>query len=44
MAAALVLRHMLGRTNRSVLADHWRGDPATLDAIIRASHEGRGKA
>jgi len=29
MAAALVLRHMLSRTNRSVLADHRRGDPAT---------------
>lgn len=33
--AALVLRHVLRRTDRSVLADHWRGDPSTLDAIIR---------
>jgi uncharacterized membrane protein YkvA (DUF1232 family) len=35
IVAALVLRHVLKRTDRSVLADHWRGDPATLDAIIR---------
>jgi uncharacterized membrane protein YkvA (DUF1232 family) len=35
IVAALVLRHVLRRTDRAVLADHWRGDPATLDAIIR---------
>ena len=35
IVAALVLRHVLKRTGRSVLADHWRGDPATLDSIIR---------
>jgi uncharacterized membrane protein YkvA (DUF1232 family) len=35
IVAALVLRHVLRRTDRSVLADHWRGDPSTLDAIIR---------
>ena len=35
IVAALVLRHVLRRTDRSVLADHWRGDPFTLDAIIR---------
>jgi len=44
IVAALVLRHILSRTNRSVLADHWRGDPATLDAIIRFPLGGRGKA
>jgi uncharacterized membrane protein YkvA (DUF1232 family) len=38
IVAALVLRHVLRRTDRAVLADHWRGDPATLDAAIR---EGR---
>ncbi|HEX9123514.1 MAG TPA: DUF1232 domain-containing protein [Actinomycetota bacterium] len=37
IVAALVLRHVLRRTDRSVLADHWRGDAATLDAIIRRS-------
>jgi uncharacterized membrane protein YkvA (DUF1232 family) len=36
IVAALVLRHVLRRTDRAVLGDHWRGDPATLDAIIRS--------
>ena len=35
IVAALVLRHVLRRTDRDVLHDHWRGDPSTLDAIIR---------
>ena len=35
VVAALVLRHVLKRTDRSVLADNWRGDPVTLDTIIR---------
>lgn len=35
IVAALVLRHVLRRTDRAVLVDHWRGDPSTLDAIIR---------
>jgi uncharacterized membrane protein YkvA (DUF1232 family) len=34
IVAALVLRHVLRATDRAVLADHWRGDPSTLDAII----------
>ena len=34
IVAALVLRHVLRRTDRSVLAEHWRGDPATLDRIV----------
>jgi uncharacterized membrane protein YkvA (DUF1232 family) len=38
IVAALVLRHVLRRTDRAVLADHWHGEPATLDAII---HLGR---
>lgn len=33
IVAALVLRHLLRRTERSVLFEHWRGDPATLEAI-----------
>ncbi len=36
IVAGLVLRHVVRRTDRVVLADHWRGDPATLDAIIGA--------
>ena len=35
VVAALVLRHVMRRTDRAVLAEHWRGDPATLDAITR---------
>lgn len=35
IVAALVLRHVLKRTDRSVLADHWRGGSDTLDKIIR---------
>lgn len=35
IVAALVLRHVLRRTDRNVLIEHWRGNPATLDAIIR---------
>jgi uncharacterized membrane protein YkvA (DUF1232 family) len=34
VVAALVLRHVLRRTDRSVLTEHWRGDPATLDWIV----------
>jgi uncharacterized membrane protein YkvA (DUF1232 family) len=39
IVAALVLRHVLRRTDRAVLIDHWRGDASTLDAIV---HLGRG--
>lgn len=35
IVAAVVLRHVLRRTERAVLADHWRGESSTLDAIIR---------
>jgi uncharacterized membrane protein YkvA (DUF1232 family) len=40
IVAAVVLRHVLRRTDRTVLADHWRGEPETLDTIL---HLGRGK-
>jgi uncharacterized membrane protein YkvA (DUF1232 family) len=33
--AALVLRHVMRRTTPEVVVDHWRGDPATLDTILR---------
>jgi uncharacterized membrane protein YkvA (DUF1232 family) len=36
IVAALVLRHLLRRTDRTVVLEHWRGDPATLDAIVGA--------
>ena len=34
--AGLVLRHVLRRTDREVVAAHWRGEPSTLDAILTA--------
>lgn len=38
IVAALVLRHVLKRTDRSLLAEHWRGDPTTLDRIVGSPH------
>lgn len=35
IVAVVVLRHLLKRTDRSVLFEHWRGEPATLEAILR---------
>lgn len=35
IVAALVLRHILRRTDASVLSGHWRGNPATLAKIFR---------
>jgi uncharacterized membrane protein YkvA (DUF1232 family) len=36
IVAALVLRHVLRRTDREVVSAHWRGEPSTLDAILEA--------
>ena len=33
LVAALVLRHVIRRTDRAVVLDHWRGDPSTLDSL-----------
>ena len=38
IVAALVLRHVLRTTDRAVLAEHWRGDPATLDRLVGSRH------
>jgi len=35
IVAALVLRYVLKHTGRNVLAEHWRGEPATLATILR---------
>lgn len=35
IVAALVLRYVLHTSGPGILADHWRGDPATLRAILR---------
>ena len=37
VVAALVLRHVLRRAGPDVVADHWRGDPATLQRLLRIS-------
>jgi uncharacterized membrane protein YkvA (DUF1232 family) len=34
LVAALVLRHVLRRTERTVLVDHWRGGAGTLDVLV----------
>jgi len=34
VVAALVLRSVMKRTDRKVLQEHWRGDPATLQRLI----------
>jgi len=35
VVAALILRHVLRTSGREVVAEHWRGDPATLDRLLR---------
>ena len=42
VVAALVLRYVLRRTDRTVVAEHWRGDPALLDRILRRPDRSRG--
>ena len=34
VVAALVLRFVLRRTERSIVREHWRGNPAVLDRIL----------
>ncbi len=35
--AGLVLRYILKRAGRDVVTEHWHGDPATLQRILRLS-------
>jgi uncharacterized membrane protein YkvA (DUF1232 family) len=35
VVAALILRHILRRTGHEVVAEHWRGDPTTLNRLLR---------
>jgi uncharacterized membrane protein YkvA (DUF1232 family) len=35
VVAALILRHVLRKAGPEVVADHWRGDPATLHRLLR---------
>jgi uncharacterized membrane protein YkvA (DUF1232 family) len=42
IVAGLALRILLGTTDERVVREHWRGDPATLDRILRLVRFGRG--
>lgn len=35
IVAALVLRHVLRSAGKDVIAERWRGDPATLALLLR---------
>lgn len=35
VVAALILRHLLRTAGQDVIAEHWRGDPATLARLLR---------
>lgn len=37
VVAVLVLRHVVKKAGPEVIRDHWRGDPATIDRLLRAS-------
>ena len=37
IVAALALRHLLRRAGPEPIRDHWRGDPHTLELVLRAA-------
>jgi uncharacterized membrane protein YkvA (DUF1232 family) len=37
VVAALVLRHLVHRAGGAIVREHWRGEPATLEMILRAA-------
>ena len=37
VVAALILRHLVRRAGPEVVRRHWRGEPTTLEAILRAA-------
>ena len=37
VVAVLVLRHILKKAGPDVVRDHWRGDPVTIERLLRAS-------
>lgn len=41
IVAALALRHLLATTDRAVIHEHWRGDPASLERVLRFVAVGR---
>ena len=42
LVAALVLRHVVRSVDESVLAEHWRGEPTTLDWLVGSRDGERG--
>lgn len=36
IVAGLVLRHLLKTADQDVVREHWRGDPGTLERLLRA--------
>lgn len=44
IVAALVLRHLVRTTDPAVIAEHWRGAPATLDRLLRLIRAPRASA
>jgi len=40
VVAALVLRAVLRRTGREIATEHWRGDPDTLERLLRIAGVG----
>jgi uncharacterized membrane protein YkvA (DUF1232 family) len=41
VVAALILRHLMRTAGPSVITEHWRGEPATLNKLLRLSGQGR---
>ena len=37
VVAAVILRHLLRTAGDDVISEHWRGDPATLERLLRLS-------
>ena len=37
VVAALILRHLLKTAGPEIIREHWRGDPNTLDRLLRLS-------
>ena len=39
VVAALILRHLLRTAGADVVSEHWRGEPGTLDRLLRLSNQ-----
>jgi uncharacterized membrane protein YkvA (DUF1232 family) len=39
VVAALILRHLLRTAGADVVAEYWRGDPSTLERLLRFSNQ-----